>query len=122
MHKEVEVKFDEDAYKEYEELQELVAKGKSPKKKLTYEQLLSSINTAIKNLKANPYYGDLIPRKYISKGVFERYGTDKIFRVKLVGYWRLLYTLIGEDVKIIAFILEFMDHDRYDKIFGYRGK
>lgn len=89
MHKEVEVKFDEDAYKEYEELQELVAKGKSP---------------------------------YISKGVFERYGTDKIFRVKLVGYWRLLYTLIGEDVKIIAFILEFMDHDRYDKIFGYRGK
>lgn len=67
MHKEVEVKFDEDAYKEYEELQEFVAKGKSSKKKPTYEQLLTSINTAIRNLKANPYYGDLIPRKYISK-------------------------------------------------------
>lgn len=122
MHKEVEVKFDEDAYKEYGELQELVAKGKSSKKKPTYEQLLSSINTAIRNLKANSYYGDLIPRKYISKGVFQRYGTDKILRVELVGYWRLLYTLVGEDVKIIAFILEFMDHERYNKIFGYEKK
>ena len=97
MHKEVEVRFDEDAYKEYGELQELVATGKSSRKKPTYEQLLSSINSAIKNLKADPYYGDLIPRKFISKGVFQRYGTDKLLRVELVGYWRLLYTLIGEE-------------------------
>ena len=33
MHKEVEVRFDEDAYKEYGELQELVAKGKPSKEK-----------------------------------------------------------------------------------------
>lgn len=122
MNKEVEVRFDEEAYKEYEELQEFVAEGKSSRKKPTYEQLLSSINTAIKNLKADPYYGDLIPRKYISKGVIQRYGTDKILRAELVGYWRLLYTLIGEEVKIIAFILEFMDHDKYNKIFGYKKK
>ena len=122
MGKEVEVRFDEDAYKEYEELQEFVAKGKSSKKMPTYGQLLTSINTAIKNLKANPYYGDIIPRKYISKGVVNKYGTDKILRVELVGYWRLLYTLVGEEVKIIAFILEFMDHDKYNKIFGYSKK
>jgi len=122
MNKEVEVRFDEDAYKEYKKLQEFVAEGKSSKKKPTYEQLLSSINTAIRNLKADPYYGDLIPRKNISKGVIQRYGTDKILRVELVGYWRLLYTLIGEEVKIIAFILEFMDHDKYNKIFGYKKK
>ena len=50
MNKDVEVRFDEDAYKEYEELQEFVAEGKPSKKKPTYEQLLSSINTAIRNL------------------------------------------------------------------------
>ena len=122
MDKEVEVKFDEDAYREYEELQECVEQGKKSRKKPTYEQLLNSINRAIRNLKANPYYGDLIPRKYISKGVIQRYGTDKILRVELVGYWRILYTLIGEDVKIIAFILEFINHDRYNKLFGYRKK
>ena len=122
MDKPVEVKFDPDAYKEYQELQDLVFKGKLAKKPPTYEQLLSSINSAIKNIRANPYYGDLIPRKNISKGVVNRYGTDKILRVELVGYWRLLYTLIGDEVKIIAFILEYMDHKKYDKIFGFKKK
>ena len=119
MDKEVVVQFDQDAFKEYKELQEVVAKGKISKGKPTYSQLLSSINNAIRNIKANPYYGDLIPRKYISKGVINKYGTNKILRVELVGYWRLLYTLIGEEVRIIAFILEFMNHDKYSKLFGY---
>jgi hypothetical protein len=122
MKKEVEIQFDKDAYKEYEELQEFVTECKTSKKKPTYDQLLTSINTAIKNLKADPHYGDLIPRKNISKGVIQKYGTDKILRVELVGYWRLLYTLVGDEVKIIAFILEFMDHNRYNKIFGYKKK
>jgi len=64
----------------------------------------------------------LIPRKYISKKTITKYGTNKIFRVELVGYWRLLYTLIGDEVKIIAFILEFIDHDKYNKVFGYRKR
>jgi len=122
MNKEVEIRFDAEAYKEYEKLQELVARKKVVKKKPTYAQLLSSINNAIKNIKADHRYGDLIPRKYISKITIEKYGTDKIFRVELVGYWRLLYTLIGDEVKIIAFILEFMNHNKYNKVFRYRKK
>lgn len=122
MDKEVEIKFDEEAYREYTELRDLVAKGKIAKKKPTYSQLLSSIDASLRNIKANPYYGDLIPRKYISKATINKYGTDKIFRVELVGYWRLLYTVTGDEIKIIAFILEFMDHDKYNKLFGYRKK
>ncbi len=120
MEKPVIVQFDEQAYKEYQHLQKLVAEGKHSKKKPTYEQLLTSINNAIKNIKANHRYGDLIPRDRISKATIQRYGTDKIFRVELVGYWRLLYTIIGDEAKIIAFILEYMDHDKYNKVFGYK--
>ncbi|MDP2909145.1 MAG: hypothetical protein Q8N77_05045 [Nanoarchaeota archaeon] len=116
------VKFDREAYKEYQELQKFVLEGKRAKKKPTYEQLLYSINNALKNIKADYKYGDLIPRKYISKSVIQRYGTDKIFRVELVGYWRLLYTVIGNEAEIIAFILEYMNHDRYNKLFGYKKR
>lgn len=56
MNKEVVVQFDKEAHLEYQELQDFVAQGKKAKKKPTYEQLLSSINTAIINIKANPYY------------------------------------------------------------------
>ncbi|MFH0978807.1 MAG: hypothetical protein V1837_05900 [Candidatus Woesearchaeota archaeon] len=122
MDKEVIIRFDEDAFKEYKELQDLVAKEISSTKKPTYSQLLSSINIALRNIKANPRYGDLIPRKYISKGVVQRYGTDKILRVELVGYWRLLYTLIGDEAQVIAFILEYMDHDKYNKVFAYKKR
>ena len=122
MEKLVVVKFDEEAHKEYLELQEAVAENKKSKKRLTYEQLLTSINNAIRNIKADYKYGDLIPRKYISKATINKYGADKIFRVELVGYWQLLYTLIGDEAKIIAFILEYMDHDKYNKVFGYKKK
>ena len=122
MNKPVEIQFDEEANKEYQELQKAVAEGKIAKKKPAYEQLLSSINNALKNIKANPFYGGLIPRQYISKATVQRYGTDKIFRAELVGYWRLLYTVIGDEIKIIAFILEYMDHGKYNKIFGYKKR
>ena len=65
--KDVEVIFDKDAYKEYSILQEYVKNRKKSKKKPTYNQLLESINHAIKNIKLNHNYGNLIPRKYISK-------------------------------------------------------
>jgi hypothetical protein len=120
--KPVEVQFNEEAYIEYTELQENVAENKRSKKKPSYEQLLTSINTAIRNLKADPFTGDLVPRKYLTKKVIEKYGTDKIFRLPLVGYWRMLYTVIGDETKIIAFILEYMDHDKYNKLFDYNKK
>ncbi len=123
MKKPVEIQFDEQAYEDYRELQKNVEENKKSKKKPTHEQLLNSLNTAIDNIKANHRYGDLIPRKYLSKATINKYGTDKIFRVGLVGYWRLLYTIIGDEVKIIALILEYMDHKTYDKIFsGYKKK
>ena len=110
------------ANEEYEELQDFVESGKKTKKKPTYEQLLSSINIALRNIKLDSHFGDLIPRKYLNKKIIERYGTDKIFRVELVGYWRMLYTLIGDEARIIAFVLEYMDHSKYDKLFGYKKK
>ncbi len=49
--KDVIVQFDELANEEYEELQDFVESGKKSKKKPTYEQLLSSINIALRNIK-----------------------------------------------------------------------
>ena len=122
MEKSITIQFDKEVYKEYQKLQKLVAESEKSQTKPTYKQLLTSINNALKNIKANYKYGNLIPRKYISKATENRYGTNKIFRVELVGYWRLLYAIIGDEVKIIALILEYMDHKKYNKIFSYKKK
>ena len=122
MPKKVTVRFDSDAYSEFVKLKNLVLKNSHSTKKPTYQQLLSSIEKVITILKENPFYGNLVPRKYLSQKIVMYYGTDKILRVELVGYWRLLYTLVGEEVEIITLILDFMCHDDYNNIFGYKKK
>ena len=41
---------------------------------------------------------------------------------ELTGYWRMLYTIKGDQIEIICFVLDILDHKSYDKIFGYRKR
>ncbi len=121
--KEVWVDFSEEANAEYVELQKQVLAEQAQGKENTFNmQLLKAIEREKINLKINPQLGDHIPRKNISKGVVARYGTDRLWRLDLVGYWRIIYTIVGDEVKIVTFILEFVDHKKYDKVFGYKKK
>jgi len=123
MDKEVWVDFSEEADKDYRELQKTVISEKEQGVDNSPNiQLLKSIERATNNLKIDPQFGIHIPRKVISKAVVARYGTDRLWKINLVGYWRLIYTIVGDDIKIISFVLEFMDHKKYDKVFGYKKK
>jgi len=123
MDKEVWVEFSEDAAKDYKELQEKVLdEKKQGLENSANMQLLKAIDREKNNVKIDPQYGAHIPRRNISKAIVERYGTDRLWKIDLVGYWRMIYTITGDDVKIIAFVLEFMDHKKYDKVFGYKKK
>ncbi len=91
--------------------------GKTPNK--SDVQLLKSIKRALDNLKINPFVGDQVqhnlwPREYED--------LPNLFRIELSQFWRLLYYVVGDEVKIISVVFEIADHDRYNKIFGYRGK
>ncbi|MBT4935675.1 hypothetical protein HOL21_02235 [Candidatus Woesearchaeota archaeon] len=123
MDKEVWVEFSEEADSSYQELQKKVIEEKVQGIENSQNiQLLKSIERAKNNLKIDPQFGIHIPRKVISKTVSARYGTDRLWKIDLVGYWRLIYTIIGDEIKIISFVLEFMNHKSYDKVFGYRKK
>jgi len=41
---------------------------------------------------------------------------------ELINFWRMLYTIKGDQIEIICFILDIMNHKEYDKKFGYRKK
>lgn len=80
------VKFSKIAFKEYSNLVDKVKIGKTSNKKPTFEQLLKSIDRIKEILKINPIYGNRIKLQNISKKSIKEFGTDKIFRVELVGY------------------------------------
>jgi Txe/YoeB family toxin of Txe-Axe toxin-antitoxin module len=109
----------ENAKKEYEILLHKVLEQEQQGKTNTQEQqLLRSIQQKVEFLKANPFYGDNIPKKLIPK----KFNVQNLWRVELSQFWRMLYTIRGDEIEIICFILEIVDHQAYDKRFGYKKK
>lgn len=119
MNKPVRVILVDEAKNEYEKLNEIIGQQIQEEKENTFEmQLLRSIKQKVDFIKANPFYGDNIPKRLIPKN----YNVQNLWRVELVNFWRMLYTIKGDQIEVICFILSIIDHDKYNKIFGYRKK
>lgn len=86
--------------------------------------ILNSINKKKELIKANPHYGSPIAKNLIPKEYVVKYGVTNLFHVELSGFWRMLYTLTNDEmeIEIIAFVLDILDHNQYNKKFRYRGR
>ena len=82
-------------------------------------QLLRSIKQKFEFIKANPFYGDNIPKRIIAKS---DYDVQNLWRVELSKFWRMLYTIKGDQVEIVCFVLDIIGHDKYNKKLKYKKK
>ncbi|NQU78525.1 type II toxin-antitoxin system RelE/ParE family toxin [Candidatus Woesearchaeota archaeon] len=87
-----------------------------------HNQLLVAIEREKDNLLLNPHRGIQIEKKKIPKEYVTDYGLTNLWKIDLPGFWRMIYTITGNEIEIISILLEFMDHKTYDKKFGYRKK
>ena len=87
-----------------------------------YSQLLTAIEREKNNLFINPHRGIQIKKKQIPKEYIIRYGITNLWKINLPDFWRMLYTITGNELDIISVLPEFMNHDRYNKLFGYKKK
>jgi|SRR3989344_2099465 len=83
------------------------------------KKLFDFINKAIDNLKQNPLSGIRIPNKLIPQEYIKKYEVNNLWKYNLPDYWRLVYTILGDSVKIVSVILEWMTHKEYERRFGY---
>lgn len=112
-----------EADSEYKRLNELVGQQLMEGKESTEEiQLLRSIKQKMDFIKANPFYGNNIPKALIPHECIVTYKVSNLWRVELTNYWRMLYTIKGDQVEIICFVLDVINHKDYDKKFGYKKK
>jgi len=122
MKKKATVRFDKEPHKAYRLLEkEVEEEQKEGVKNSDNQRLLKSINKAIDRLKVNAQAGDHVPKKTAQKAL-RYYEVESIWRLELVNYWRLIYTITADEVDIIAFVLDCVDHPTYNKIFGYKKK
>jgi len=81
--------------------------------------ILNSIERIKIILKDNPQYGNPLKKELIPENL-KRLGIQNLYRTELSNYWRMLYTIEGNTVEIFLFVLNIMDHNEYNKMFGYK--
>jgi hypothetical protein len=101
--------------KEFSKVQQKASKGNGEA-----EYVVRMIDRGIARLYSNHEAGQQIKRKLWPKVYIDRHDINNLWRLHLDSSWRMIYTLRGPDVEIVALILEVMDHKSYEKRFGYR--
>lgn len=64
--------------------------------------LYKFMERATDDLKSNPFCGIQIPKRQIPKSYVQKYGIDNLWKYNLPNAWRLVYSVAGSEVEIIA--------------------
>lgn len=83
------------------------------------DPIKKKIKKLIEEIKENPIYGRRIPERNISKE-YKKKGFNNAFWVKINSSWRLIYSLTGTEAEILAIILDYFNHSKYERKFGYK--
>ncbi len=110
-----------DAREEFENLNRIVkeelSKGIS---KSNNQILLNSIQRKIELLKINPLLGIQISKNKIPKEYVKNYDATNLWKMNLSSAWRMIYTIRGNEIEIISFILDIINHKDYENKFNYK--
>jgi len=83
------------------------------------DPIKKAIRRAIENLKENAFCGERIRKELIPKCFIQKYKIDNLLWYPLPDGWRLVYSVIRDEVELIATILEWSDHKDYERRFNY---
>jgi len=84
------------------------------------DPIKKSIVSAIRELKKNAFSGIQVPKNLIPKEYIKKYGIKNLWKYDLPKGWRLLYTITADnEVELISAILEWFDHQEYERRFNY---
>ncbi len=83
--------------------------------------ILKSLDRLKEILKQNPQYGQPIAKRLIPQKLL-KLGITNLYRIKLPNFWRMLYTIEGNKIEILLFVLNIVNHKDYNKLFKYKNK
>lgn len=81
--------------------------------------LKKAIKRAIESLKENVFCGERIRKELIPKEYIIKYNINNLFWYGMPKGWRLVYSVAGDNIEVIAIIIEYFDHKNYERRFGY---
>jgi len=82
--------------------------------------LLKKLDKAMNKLKYDYRAGEHIAKNKIPDFYKINYGVENLWKINLDPNYRLIYSIRGTEIEVMSVLLEFMDHDHYNKRFGYK--
>lgn len=83
-------------------------------------KLLEWLNRAYDDLTKDAFCGIQIPKKQIPDEYIKKYGIDNLWKYNLPNAWRLIYSVTKDEIVVISIVIEWMNHKKYEKRFGYK--
>lgn len=90
------------------------------KGKYEEQRLAGFLKRAMADLLQDPLCGIRIPSNLWPKEYLQKYRINNLRKYDLPDGWRLLYTVRGNDIEIVAVLLEWLHHKEYDRKFKYK--
>ena len=97
--------------------------------KEAYETLRSSttedrrlygwLDRAFSDIKKDYTCGILIPKRLIPRSYIKKYDIDNLWKYDLPSGWRLLYSVKATEILVLAIVLEWLSHKKYERRFNY---
>ena len=110
-----EIHLSQDFSKEFSIIQRRAERGEGEAK-----YLLKIIEKGLAKLIDDYQAGQKIQRRFWPRYYEAKHGINNLWRLRLDDFWRLIYTLAGDRVSIVAVVLEVLNHKDYDRRFGYK--
>jgi len=84
------------------------------------DPLKKSLIRAIADIQDNCFCGRNVKKDLIPKRLIDKYQINNLWIYNLQSAWRLIYSITStKDIKIIAAVLDWMDHKDYERLFGF---
>ena len=81
--------------------------------------LFKIMNHALDAIEDNAFSGIQIPKKLIPKYYIQKYNVKNLWKYDLPKGWRLLYSIMDDEIVVVCLILEWLNHTDYEKRFKY---
>lgn len=78
------------------------------------------IDKGVAKLKRDRESGKRISRLLIPRVYAVKYGVTNLWKLNLDRFWRMIYTIAGDEVRLVSVVIEVLNHKKYDRKFGYR--
>ena len=82
------------------------------------KELFKLLNQAMDNIKESAFCGNQIPKRLIPQE-YSKKEIKNLWKYDLPRGWRLVYSIVNEELVVVSIVLEWFDHKDYERRFKY---